>query len=1175
MNIRKTIITTAVALTTVAMIAPMSVGAVTTAELQAQINALMAQLQALQGSSDTGGVPAACVGLTFTRNLTVGSTGSDVKCLQALMNTSVSTQVAVSGAGSPGSETMYFGNLTLVAVKKYQAAQGWTPANQVGPLTRAKLNAWLGGSTPTPTPTPGPTPTPTPTGAGMTVSLASDNPAAGSVVGVTGSGSALNPMLKLTFWNGDNAEVSVTGLKLKRVGIAADASLTNTYLFDGATRLTDGAAVSETIVNFNSSVGLFKVPANGSKTISVLANIDGSASETVGFQVVEMASVTSNASSVKGTFPITGNLMTIAAGTLAGVEWNATTTPDTADVDPQDGYTVFQNSVIVTTRAVDLTRISFRKTGSTSNTDLQNFKLYVDGVQLGSTTQLAQNSNGDWYATFDLAGAPKRLETGTRVVKVLADIVGGATLTFTTSLWNVADVTVVDSQYNANVLSDLVSDAFSKRSSGVQTINGGTVTFTKMTDSPSGDIIDASSNALLGKWEVKAAGEKVKIETLNIRIIFTDVTGTNDNATETFRNGALYANGVQIGSTTSTTSAAAGTQFSLGSSLIVVPGSPVILTFRADVFDNSSANNDVDATDTFQATIVGSSTNNNATGQVSANTIDAPASNVNANVLTNRVGGLTLSKYTAYTNQTAVVPLTAYKLGHFTLTANTTEAVNVSTIEVGLNYVSGNANNLYVKFGTNTTSVKPTVAVANTWSVNYSLPAGQTVDVMVYGDVNSTAVGEAVTGMYVAGTTANSAISVTQGTTPQVGGSTIAGQTITFSSGVATTAVDGSTPLAQAVAGNQSVVAGKFKLTAQNDSYTIKEVRFTASPVTTSNAIKAATSAVISSVTVKDGSTVLGTQTYDGTNNYWNFTGLSTSVPANTTKVLTVEYNLATPYTDGSGTTAATTATSGRAPTLTLSYMKVANSQGTESEPTAARVANYTYVYKTVPTFTNVTVTGQGGNLTSGSPVTLMTFKVAANAKGPVALKQIKFNTNITDGGTASAPTMNTFTFFRGSTNITTSVTIRDSGGTSLEGTTTSLDENNSSDVYVVFDTEEIVSAGAENTYTLKGTPTGFIGVAGDSDTVVCSIDQDTSGAGVAVGETNTKMALDATATSTIQTLSATALQAGTGTSANVIWSDNSAVLHDYTYTGSSFDWFNGYLLDNLPLNGNTITYSN
>src|SRR3990167_1685926 len=106
MNIRKTIISATVALTMVAMIAPVSAGALTVADLQAQINALMAQLAQLQGTTTTGNVPAACAGMTFTRSLVVGSTGSDVKCLQALLNASASTQVAPTGAGSPGNETM-------------------------------------------------------------------------------------------------------------------------------------------------------------------------------------------------------------------------------------------------------------------------------------------------------------------------------------------------------------------------------------------------------------------------------------------------------------------------------------------------------------------------------------------------------------------------------------------------------------------------------------------------------------------------------------------------------------------------------------------------------------------------------------------------------------------------------------------------------------------------------------------------------------------------------------------------------------------------------------------------------------------------------------------------------------------------------------------------------------
>ncbi|MEK7562236.1 MAG: hypothetical protein AAB509_00955, partial [Patescibacteria group bacterium] len=103
MSIKRTIITTIVSLAVVAMVAPLSASAVTIAELQAQINALLAQLQLLQGQttpspSPSGNVPAACAGVTFTRNLTTGSTGSDVKCLQAVLNMSAGTQVAVTGA---------------------------------------------------------------------------------------------------------------------------------------------------------------------------------------------------------------------------------------------------------------------------------------------------------------------------------------------------------------------------------------------------------------------------------------------------------------------------------------------------------------------------------------------------------------------------------------------------------------------------------------------------------------------------------------------------------------------------------------------------------------------------------------------------------------------------------------------------------------------------------------------------------------------------------------------------------------------------------------------------------------------------------------------------------------------------------------------------------------------
>lgn len=125
------------------------------AQLLAQISVLQAQLAAL-----TGGAAGMCT-VQFSRSLGVGSSGADVLALQKFLNRSADTRLAVSGAGSPGLETQYYGPITANAVSRFQAkyrAEILTPLGLVnptgyfGPASIAKANALCSVTVPPTTP---------------------------------------------------------------------------------------------------------------------------------------------------------------------------------------------------------------------------------------------------------------------------------------------------------------------------------------------------------------------------------------------------------------------------------------------------------------------------------------------------------------------------------------------------------------------------------------------------------------------------------------------------------------------------------------------------------------------------------------------------------------------------------------------------------------------------------------------------------------------------------------------------------------------------------------------------------------------------------------------------------------------------------------------------------------
>src|SRR3989344_5406127 len=113
----------------------------TSADLQAQIASLLAQIQMLQAqlSGSTGGTTGGSY--NFTQTLTIGSRGSEVVALQEML-------VAQGHLTMPAGVAMgYFGPLTRSAVAAWQMANGVSPAvGYFGPISRAKANSMGGGT---------------------------------------------------------------------------------------------------------------------------------------------------------------------------------------------------------------------------------------------------------------------------------------------------------------------------------------------------------------------------------------------------------------------------------------------------------------------------------------------------------------------------------------------------------------------------------------------------------------------------------------------------------------------------------------------------------------------------------------------------------------------------------------------------------------------------------------------------------------------------------------------------------------------------------------------------------------------------------------------------------------------------------------------------------------------
>ena len=1126
---------------------------------------------------------------SITVTLRVGSRGDQVRCLQAAV-----------GATVDGS----FGPMTKAAVVAWQASVGLSADGVFGPLSRA---AWMGSSTMTYpagctssigfssttgmpctgtpvstglpagcTSTSGYSPTtgvkcdsgvvvtPPQTGP-LTVGLATNNPAASTLV----AGQATADLAHFTF----SGSGTVTAMKLKRIGVSADSTLSNVYLFDGASRLTDAASVSNNgEINFNVPAGLFTVA--GSKTLAVKSDIAASTSgQTVG---VMLTSFTTASGVV--TANLSGNIHTIASATLATVA-AGTVTPSGATLNPGPNVTLWQSTLTISNRDVWMKRLALRQVGSALASSMQNFKLYVNGVQVASAAAIDPVTG---YVTFDLSASPFLLVAGSRTVRIDADVISGASRTIQLSVRNAADVDFVDSSFGVNV-SPTSTPWTAATASTISGSSGGTLTVEKDVSSPSTNVVNNGTDVTLGVFKLTAFGESIKVE--NLRATYT----SSDAAIGSLRNGRLLIGGVQYGSTATLnedSQATAYTQYTVN--YTVMPGTPVLVELRADVYDNDGTDSITAGTDTIAGVLATGSSN--ALRVDSLGYFNSPSASVSANTLTIASTAITLSRNNTYANQTTTLPVTNFKIGSWNLAGSSVEDVLLTTLSFDVDEVvsdefdEGDITNMYVVVKNSSGAVvaqpSPIATVAatdNNFSINYTLMRNQSVTIELFGNLSDVVGAESAidaldsfkTDLTVTGTSlvGGSSVTATSADTD--------GQTIAFGTAYIQASVDASSPDLALVYDNQVVTSGAFKFSAVTAGFNVTDVQLL---------IPATGVTSVQSVMLYDGSTLVATLPGAET---VSFSGLTWNVPSNSSRVLTVKLQLGMVGL-GNGTTAGVLTTTLDVFTSVNTSTGVSDASAADSgqsrESTANPAAAAQYVYASVPVFTQGSVSAA---LTNAIENDLYKFVVSPSG-GTVALKQLKFLAVLTDNeGTANTLTLGSLKLYRGSTDITADVSIHTQAGLTLESTNTIPEGSTAATntIIVTWVSEEQVSSATE--FTLKGTPAGFT-TGADDDSININMNTDSA---LITAANAYLIDLDTTADSgdtqiTIGLAPSTGVAADDATHGtdqatvsdgpNIIWSDVSALPHTETVTAagtaatSSADWTNGYLVLNLPLSGMT-----
>ncbi len=1095
-----------------------------------------------------GAMSAQAATYTFSSNLRLGSRGADVANLQRVLNSSADTMVAASGAGSPGSETTYFGNLTRAAVIKYQIKNSIVPAvGFVGPITRASMNSL--GNVSVVTPTPGTNPV---AGAALTVAAATQP--ANSLAPESAS---RVPFTKVTLTAGAS-DVSVSGVTVERAGLAADGVFSGIVLLD-ENGIQIGIAKT---LNSNHQAVLgeaFVVKAGTTRTLTVAGNMAADNSLKAG-QVVTLNVVSINTSgTVSGSLPVTGAAHTINASLSLGSATLAVSSLDpNTSATKEIGTSAYKFAGIrVTAGSVEKIRlwsVRFNQTGSVSANDLANLVVNVDGTDYPTTL----SADGKYYtATF---GSGIVVDKGfAKEVYLKGDIIGSgaAARTVKFDLYKNTDMYISGETYGYGIIGTAASagsasNATSEFTTGTPFYDGSLVTISagSATTIAKANTVVAQNvavnvpNQVLGGFETDFKGEPVSVQTLTVTM---NTTGADSSASTLLTSVSLVdQNGSVVAGPVDATLVTSTSQLLTFTDTVTFPVGKMVYTLKGKV----------DADVTNGSTYIASTTPSgwsNITGQITGNTITLSQGAFGMNQMTVKSAALAVGVSPTPAVQTVVAGSQNVVFANYQFDASQSgEDVRFSSIPVTLTVASGAYSDLTncklwdgstsLTTGSNVKDPAAAGTVTFTLDSTLTIPKGTVKTISLSCNVSS----GVSTGSYRFGNTSGNISSLTvtgvtssNSVTPT--GTASLGQLQTVGSATLVVAADASAPSYKiASAGSNGVTVGVLKFTATNDAVNLERVG-----LSLTNSASSSPSNLVS-VTLFDGATAVGTAQFVGSNTVATSTLSSTVVvPKNSDKILTIKVNLAditnTGSGTGDGTEGALIAVDNNASTDVGGTRGTGVGSGSTINASGSTAFDGIRVFKSYPTFAQDTLAATG--VSDGK---LLRFKVTADSKGSVSINKFTLTVATTSGVSVSG--INVYGYEDASYSQAVSG-VQGSGALAYSNMSPAT---NSSSVQLDIFAEN--SSNASTTLVVPAGTTRYFEVRA------------TTISGLTTGSSVTTSLLGDSSYPSLAALMGTVsgVEDGATTVDNFIWSPNATT----TSSSSHVDWTNGYNVPGLPSSG-------